>query len=101
MFRYKAIGQNSTSAWALRSGKLMDKTAYEKRVIAKSGPPHVENFGSGKSQHPLIKSMLPFSTTACISQGVCNSIRYNDHFSGFDATVVSKSHARRLSVYQR
>ena len=64
MFRYKAIGQKSTSAWALRSGKPMGKTAYEKRVIAKSGPSHVENVGSGKSQHSLNKRMLPFLGTA-------------------------------------
>ena len=30
MFRYKVIEQKSTSAWALRSGKPMGKTAYEK-----------------------------------------------------------------------
>ena len=42
----------------------MGKTAYEKRVIAKSGPPHVENVGSGKWQHALIKRMLPFLGTA-------------------------------------
>ena len=31
MFRYKAIGQSSTITLAPRSGKPMDKTAYEKR----------------------------------------------------------------------
>ena len=70
MFRYKAIGQKSTDTWTLRSGKHMGKTAYEKRnkrVIAKNGPPYVENVGSGKSQHPLNKHVLPFLGTACIS----------------------------------
>ena len=46
----------------------MGKTAYEKlkwnnRVMTKSGPPHVENVGSGKSQHPLNKHMLAFLET--------------------------------------
>ena len=66
MFRYKAIGQKSTITRTLRSGKSMDKTVYEKRVIAKSGPPHVKNVGSGKSQYLLNKRMLPFLGTATL-----------------------------------
>ena len=33
IFRYTAIGQKSTNAWALRSEKPIDKTAYEKREV--------------------------------------------------------------------
>ena len=69
MFRYKANGQNSTSDWALQSGKplakpLMKRVKRNKRVMAKSEPPHVENVGSRKSQYPLNKHMLPFLGTA-------------------------------------
>ena len=30
---YKAIEQNSTIAWALQSGKHMDKTSYKKHEL--------------------------------------------------------------------
>ena len=79
MFRYKAIGRNSIIAWALRNEKPIGKTAYKKRnkrVIAKSGPSHVENVRTGKSQHPLNKRMLPFLGTAHIPQSACNSSIY-------------------------
>ena len=42
----------------------MKSVKRNKRVMAKSGLPHVENVGSGKSQHPLNKRMLPFLETA-------------------------------------
>ena len=64
MFCYKAIGKTSTIAWVLQSWKSMGKIAYEKRVMTKSGPPHVENIGSGKSQYPLNTRMLRFLETA-------------------------------------
>ena len=69
MFRYKAIGQipqvlgryETGSLWAK---PLMKSVKRNKHVIAKNGPSHVENVGSGKSQHPFNKRMLPFLETA-------------------------------------
>ena len=65
MFRYKTVSQKSTVAWALRSGKLMDKTVYEKNVKQNM---HVLS-KSGKSQYPLNKGMLTLLESACNSSG--------------------------------
>ena len=68
MFRYKVIGHKYKrlgchEAGSLWAKPLMKGVKRNKRVIAKSGPPHVENVGSGKSLHPLNKRMLPFLGT--------------------------------------
>ena len=69
MFCYKAIGQSSTSVGCYAAGSIWAKPLKKsvkrnKRVMTKSRPPNVETVGSGKSQHPLNKRMLPFLETA-------------------------------------
>ena len=68
MFQNKGIKQKSTIAWALQMGSiwakpLMKSVKRNKCVLTKSGHLHVENVGSGKSQHPLNKRVLPLLET--------------------------------------
>ena len=65
----KRLDKNPQVLWRYEPGSLwtkllMKSVKWNKRAIIKSGPPHVESVGSGKSLHPLNKRMLPFLGSA-------------------------------------